>query len=129
MDFGVCSLLCWVRKDDMSTFDKRLYDKVLSQPEGMAHKEYRKVLARYVTTLTEEERQGIQARRNEIEDAEDDWRELNFEVLICLGFSDGEAVQLMDKRLDSPGMRTLIRKRAEDVKKGLRAEAILRRVR
>lgn len=112
----------------MTTFDPKLCDKVLSQPEGMAHKEYRKVLARYVSTLTEAERSGIQARREEIEYAEEEWKELNLEVLLHLGFSAGEAAQLMDKRLDSPGMRTLIRNRAGDIKKGAKAEAILRRV-
>jgi len=110
-------------------FDHKLCDKVLSQPEGMRHKEYRKVLARYVSTLSEDERNDIISRRDEIEDAEDDWRELNFEVLTRLGFSEGEAAQLMDKRLDSPGMRTLIRKRADEIKKGIRARAILRKVR
>lgn len=113
----------------MTTFDKGLYDKVLAQTEGMNHKEYRKVLARYVSTLTEEERLDILSRRGEIEAAEEEWRELNMEVLLRLGFNETEAAMLCDKRLDSPGMRILIRRRADEVKRGLRAEAVLRRVR
>lgn len=113
----------------MATFDKQLYDKVLVQPEGLPHREYRKVLARYVSTLSEAERTDILSHRGEIEASEEEWRELNMEVLTRLGFSDGEASQLMDKRLDSPGMRILIRNRAEEVKKSLKAEATLRRVR
>jgi len=110
-------------------FDPKLFKQVLSQPEGMNHKEYRKALGRYISTLSEFERFQIQSRREEIEAAEAEWKELNHSVLRRLDFSEAEAGMLMDKRLDSPGMRLLIRKRAEEVKKGRRAEAILRRVR
>lgn len=113
----------------MATFDPKLYAKVIAQPEGMAHKEYRKVLARYVSTLTEEQRSDILARRRRIEEAKEEWEELNNEVLLRLGFGEGEAAMLMDKRLDSPGMRMLIRRRADEIKRGLRAEDVLRRVR
>ena len=109
-------------------FDPKLYEKVLAQPEGMRHRVYRKMLARYVTTLSGFERVAVLRQREEIESAEEEWKSLNFEVLRRLGFGEGEAGMLRDMRLDSPGMRTLIRKRAEDVKKRLRAAAALRRV-
>ncbi len=109
-------------------FDPRLFDKVLGQPEGMNHKEYRNVLARYVSTLSEVERVDVLSCREEIGAAEVEWKELNHGVLRRLGFSEAEAGMLCDKRLDSPGMRFLIRKRAEEVKKGLQARDVLRRV-
>lgn len=109
-------------------FDPKVFESVLSVPEGMNHKEYRKALGRYVSTLSDFERVQIKSRREEIEKAELEWKQLNHEVLRRLGFNEAEAGMLCDKRLDSPGMRTLIRNRKEDVAKGLRAEAILRRV-
>jgi len=111
-----------------TTFDPKLYEKVLAQAEGMRHRVYRKALARYVSTLSGFERVAVLKQREEIEASEEEWKELNFEVLRRLGFGEGEAAMLRDKRLDSPGMRTLIRKRAEEVKKRLKAETVLRRV-
>jgi len=107
-------------------FDPGLYDMVLAQPEGFAHRQYLKVLGRYVSTLSTFERFQIQSRREEIEATELEWKELNHEVLRRLGFNEAEAGMLMDKRLDSPGMRNVIRKRADAIKKGAKAKAILR---
>jgi len=113
----------------MTSFDPILYKQILAQPEGMNHKEYRKVLARYVTTLTESQRSDLLSRRDEIFEAELEWRELNCEVLSRLGFNEVETGMLMDKRLDSPGMRMLMVRRADEIKKKLKARDILRRVR
>jgi len=113
----------------MVTFDPKLYKRVLSQDEGMNHKEYRKVLARYVSTLSEVQRADILSRKDEILAAELEWRELNSEVLTRLGFNEVETGMLCDKRLDSPGVRMLIKRRADEIKRELRGLDIARRVR
>jgi len=81
----------------MATFDPKLYKRILGQDEGMNHKEYRKVLARYVSTLSEVQRNDILSRKDEILEAELEWRELNSEVLGRLGFNEVETGMLCDK--------------------------------
>ena len=94
-------------------FDYSLYLKIMSAPEGLPHREYAKALGRYVSTLSEEERQAVLRRRDEILDAEQEWKELNEGVLLRLGFTEDEAGTLYDKRLDSPGMRMLLKVKCE----------------
>lgn len=92
------------------SFDKKLYDQIMSQPEGLPHPLYRKALAKYVRELSDEVKSAVEAARYEIYDMELEWRELNERVLLRLGFTPEEARMLRDKRLDSPGMRRVITK-------------------
>ena len=95
--------------------DVKLYNVVMSQPEGLPHKFYRKALASYVTGMSDVERQSVLDQRDEIYNMEAEWMELNEAVLRRLGFGEQEVLLLRDKRLDSPGVRNVIRTRAAEV--------------
>ncbi len=62
--------------------------------------------------MSEEAKQDVLDRREEIVNKWIDWKESNHAILIRIGFSDAEATILDDKRLESPGMRNVIRNRA-----------------
>lgn len=99
------------------TFDPALYAKIMAVPEGLQHEQYRKQLGKYVTGLAESVKEDILRRWEEIADAEHEWMELNELVLLRLGFGRLDSRLLRDKRLDSPGMRNVIRVKAEEIKK------------
>jgi len=96
--------------------DYDLYRFIMSQPVGLRHEEYRKELAKYVSTLTEEQKQDLRERRYEILEAWADWTDDNLEILLRLGFRYGEANMLRDKRINSPGVRRVIKMRVEEIK-------------
>lgn len=96
-------------------FDPGLYGQVVSQPEGLRRPVYLKQLRVYVKAMTPEARALILARRDEIMEAFSEWKELNFLILTRLGFTEAEAELLKDKRLDSPGMRNVMRVRREEI--------------
>jgi len=98
--------------------DFGLYRFIMSQPIGLRHSEYRKELARYVTTLSEEAKEDLRERRFEILEAWAEWTGDNYEILLRLGFNTREAEMLRDKRLNSPGVRNVIKSRVEELVKG-----------
>ena len=95
--------------------DVKLYNAIMSQPEALPYKFYRKALQSYVTGMTKEERQAILDRSDEIMQLEAEWLEINEAVLRRLGFSEQEVMMLRDKRLSSPGMRHVIRTKAIEI--------------
>ncbi len=104
----------------MGKLDLKLYRFVMSQPVGLRHSEYRKELAGYVSCLSEEQKADLRERRYEILEAWADWIGDNREILLKLGFSTQEAEMLCDKRLNSPGVRNVIKNRAEELMAGVR---------
>jgi len=98
--------------------DFGLYRFIMSQPVGLRHDEYRKELARYVSTLTEEQKADLRERRYEILEAWADWTDDNYEILLRLGFNTKEATMLRDKRINSPGVRNVLKMRVEETKVG-----------
>ena len=91
----------------------RIYKRVMSAPEGLSGKEHKRLVRKYVREMSPSEVDDIQGRAEEIE--ENGWDEwlLNREVLMRLGFSNDETQVLARCRLNSPGIRTLIRERVE----------------
>lgn len=98
--------------------DAELYRFIMRQPVGLRHSEYRKVLASYVSTLSEAAKEDLRERRYEILEAWAEWVGDNYEILLRLGFRTNEAEILKDKRLNSPGMRNAIKVRVEDMVAG-----------
>ena len=94
--------------------DFGLYRFIMGQPIGLRHEEYRKELARYVSTLTEEQKEDLRERRYEVLEAWAEWVGDNLEILLRLGFNTREAEMLRDKRINSPGMRNVIKVRVEE---------------
>lgn len=101
----------------MTLVNTKFYKYVMSSPEGLQHREYRKGLARYVTQLPESVKQDILSRRDEIVVSEFEWRRRNSIMLSQLGFTPSECEMLADKRMDSPGMRNVIKLRVEEILK------------
>ncbi len=95
--------------------DIGLYRFIMSQPVGLRHGEYRKELARYVTTLSDEAKEDLRERRYEILEAWAEWTGDNYEILLRLGFNTREAEMLRDKRINSPGVRNVIKMRVEEL--------------
>lgn len=98
--------------------DYELYRFIMRQPVGLRHGDYRKELARYVTTLSDDVKADLRERRYEILEAWAEWVGDNYEILLRLGFRTNEAEMLKDKRINSPGMRNAIKVRVEDITKG-----------
>ena len=98
--------------------DLGLYRFIMGQPVGLRHEEYRKELARYVSTLTEEQKADLRERRYEIQEVWADWTDDNYEILLRLGFSTKEAGMLRDKRINSPGVRRVISVFVEEMRSG-----------
>jgi len=98
--------------------DLGLYRFIMGQPVGLRHEEYRKELARYVSTLTEEQKADLRERRYEILEAWAGWTDDNYEVLLRLGFRPSEASMLRDKRINSLGVRRVIKMRVEEIRVG-----------
>ena len=97
--------------------DVGLYRFIMGQPIGLRHGEYRKDLARYVTTLSDEAKEDLRERRYEILEAWAEWCDDNYEILLRLGFNTIEAEMLRDKRINSPGVRNVIRNRVEELRR------------
>lgn len=89
---------------DGRIWDPDVFEFVMSLPPGPVHREYKRQLQRYVTRLPEEDKKYILEHQREIVDLWHEWCELNTEVLLRLGFDEGEAGNLSMNRLNSPGM-------------------------
>ena len=100
--------------------DLELYRFIMRQPVGLRHGEYRKELARYVTTLSESVKADLRERRYEILEAWAEWIGDNYEILLRLGFNTREAEMLRDKRINSPGVRNVVKNRVEEIRRGVR---------
>jgi len=100
--------------------DFGLYRFIMGQPVGLPHKDYRNALARHVSTLTPEEKADLRERRYEILENWAEWVGDNYEILLRLGFNTKEAEMLKDKRINSPGMRNVIKTRVEEMRMGVR---------
>ncbi len=94
------------------TFDMDLFKLVMSMKEGLPFPLLRRELQRYIRAMTEEQKQDILNRREEIVNKWSEWKESNHYILVHVGFNDAEADMLDDKRLQSPGMRNVIKNRA-----------------
>ena len=94
----------------------RIYKRVMSVPEGLSGKEHKRLVRKYVKEMSASELDDIESRSIEIEEESwEEWR-LRKEILLALGFSDGETQVLARCRLNSPGIRTLIKERVEITK-------------
>jgi len=94
----------------------RIYKRVMSAPEGLSGKEHRRSVRKYVREMSPSEVDDVQGRAEEIEEHSwDEWL-LNREILMRLGFSNDETQVLARCRLNSPGIRILIRERVEITK-------------
>lgn len=108
---------------------------VMHGPEGPRYHVYRRSLSRYVDSLAMVQRLSILSRRSTITRRYIEWTEYNAMVLRALDFNEGEVELLKGRRLNSPGMRELIRVRYENkslsglvVDFGRDAFTVLRRV-
>jgi len=94
------------------SFDLELFKLVLSMREGLPYPLLRREITKYVKTLSEEQKQEVLGRRDEILEDWIGWKESNYWVLTRIGFTEEMTVLLQDKRLESPGMRRVIIHRA-----------------
>ena len=93
-----------------------IYKKVVAVPEGLSGAEHRKLTRKYVREMGASEVDDIMSREAEIEEESwDEWH-LRKEILMRLGFSSSETQVLARCRLNSPGIRTLIKERVEVTK-------------
>jgi len=93
-----------------------VYKKVMALPEGLSGAEHRKLTRRYVRSMSKDEVDSVLSRKDEIEETSwDEWR-LRKDIFLQLGFSDAEAQVFARCRLDSPGIRTIIKRRVEITK-------------
>ena len=107
-----------VKEMNGKKIDLELYRFIMRQPVGLRHSDYRKELAGYVSSLSEAQREDLRNRRYEILEAWAEWIGDNYEILLRLGFRTNEAEILKDKRINSPGMRNVIKVRVEELTKG-----------
>jgi len=90
-----------------------LYKQIMSQPEGLPHREYRRLVRDYVREMSPDDIGVLRSREEEIEADGIEEQMLRKEIFLELGFMDVEAGFFARCRLDSPGIRTLIRERVE----------------
>ena len=94
----------------------RIYKEVMSVPEGLTGKEYKRLTHKYVGEMSTSEIDAVCSRADEIEERSwDEWR-LRKTVFLELGFMDTEAGFFAKCRMDSPGIRTLLTERVEVTK-------------
>lgn len=96
-------------------FDVELFKLILNMREGLPFPLLRKEVQKYIRTLTSEQRQSYLDRRGDILSAWLGWKESNHVILMHIGFNEIEASILSDKRLQSPGMRNVMRNRAVEL--------------
>ena len=90
-----------------------IYKRVMSVPEGLAGAEHRRLTRKYVSGMSEGEVGNILGRIDEIEERSWDEFLLRKQILLELGFMETEAGVFARCRLNSPGIRTLIKERVE----------------
>ena len=88
-----------------------VYRRVMALPEGPTSTEYRKDVRRQVRDLPQEYKDDILSRAEEIEERSWDDFLARQDILLELGFTSTEAAFLARCRLNSPGIRTLIKER------------------
>ena len=89
----------------------RIYKRVMSVPEGLSGAEHKRLTRKYVREMDASEVNDVLSRADEIEKCSwDEWL-LRKEILMRLGFSNSETQVLARCRLNSPGIRTLIKER------------------
>jgi len=94
----------------------RIYKRVLAVPEGPDSKEHRGLVRKHIREMDEDAVNDILGREVEIEERSWDEFLLRKEILLQLGFMNTEAQFYARCRLNSPGIRTLIKERAEITK-------------
>ena len=88
-----------------------LYKQVMSVPEGLPHGEYRRLMRKHIRGMTQSEVAVILAREEEIEASSMEEWDLRRQIFLVFGFMSAEASFLARCRLDSPGIRALIKER------------------
>lgn len=91
----------------------RIAKEVLSVPEGPSGKEAKQLTRKYVREMSPDAVQHILDRRREIEERSIEEYMLRKEVLMELGFFEEEAGMYARCRMNSPGIRTIIKERVE----------------
>ena len=99
-----------------------LYKIVMSEPEGPNHIEARRLTRKYVREMSPDAVQRILDRTQEIEESAMEEFFLRKEVFMRLGFMEVEAAFFARCRLNSPGIRTLIKERVQVTKHATPAE-------
>ena len=100
----------------------QLYNEIMSVPVGLPHREHRKMVRRYVTGMSASEREDILGRADEIEDSSVETFMARKQVLLELGFTEGEASIFARCRLHSPGLHTIIKERVRVTRHATDAE-------
>ena len=91
----------------------RIYKEVMSTPEGPTHGELRKQTRKYVREMSDDDKQAIWSRADKIESEAAEEFVLRKEIFLELGFSEPQAGFYAQFRLDSPGIRTIIKERVQ----------------
>ena len=100
----------------------RIYKRVMSVPEGLDSKGQRSLVRKHIREMSGDEIGSVLGRASEIEERSwEEWR-LRKEILLQLGFMNTEAQFYARCRLNSPGIRTLIKERVGVVKYATDAE-------
>lgn len=93
-----------------------IYKNVMAAPEGLTGKEHRKLTRKYIRVMSTSEVDDILSRSEEIEESGwEEWR-LRKTIFLELGFTGAEAQFFAKCRLNSPGIRVLIKERVEITK-------------
>jgi len=85
----------------------------MSAPEGLTHNELRKQTRKYVREMSDGHKQDILSRADEIESEAAEEFVLRKEIFLELGFSEPQAGFYAHYRLDSPGIRTIVKERVQ----------------
>jgi len=96
----------------------------MSVPEGLSGAEHRRLTRRYVRGMDASEVGDVLGRADEIEEAGWDEFLLRKKIFLGLGFMDTEAQFFARCRLNSPGIRILIKERVEVTKHATDKEVV-----
>jgi len=99
-----------------------IYKRIMAAPEGLNGVEHRRMVRAHIKDMSEDEISDIRGRSEEIEERGWDEYLLRRQVLLELGFADAEITVFARCRLNSPGMRTLIKERVEITRHATDAE-------
>ena len=91
----------------------RIYKEVMAVPEGPNHIEARRLTRKYVREMSPDAVQRVLNNQDEIEERAMEEFFLRKELLMELGFMEGEAAFFARCRLNSPGIRTLLKERVQ----------------
>jgi len=83
----------------------------MALPEGLPWREYRREMRRYIREMSEEEKQDILDRQDEIDENSQESYEANESIFLELGFTQGETNVFARCRINSPGIRQIIAER------------------